>query len=235
MPEMTDGLVYQLKQIIKIPSVEYVVLDNGSDKAEPPKSTTHRVETNLQSTGGFNYLAGVAKEKGADYVWFFTNDVYFKTLNDPLESMINKIISNPKIGIIHPSMTEYEEWFNWMWNDPAKHGVTTGHKYIDFVAPLYTAEAMKANDWSFDTQFISWGHDQDSSLRARMAGLTIAVDQDIELYHEKSVVYKKGLDSNYKTVSEFYARMNKNMAEVMKEKYGPFWSHKINADLPHEK
>lgn len=229
MADMAARLVLEIEKITKIKH-ELIVFDNGSIK--PLKCATHRKEKNISPVDGYNEIAKLAKEADADYVWFITHDIFPLTKTDMARSMIEKCMENPNIGVIHPSVDEYAEWFKWMYHNP-KGGVTTGHKFLDFIAPMYTREAMDILGWEFDRRFWSWGIDQDSCFQLRLKKKQIAIDHDVFIHHEQGKMVKEGL-TKWKTFSEFCAEQGANFETVMKEKYGAGYRILIDARLDHE-
>lgn len=240
MPHLTDGLVNQLSNLVKVP-YKLVVLDNGSDSDKIAKSTTFRLDKNIQMTGGFNKILELAKiydketEGGIDGVWLLTNDIAFQYNRDPLRSMIRIIDLFPNIGIVHPSLIEPVKNYSYPWMckipyTPDRTGFTTNHKMVDIIAPLYSRKALEVIDWKFDPRFISWGIDWDSCYIVRKAGMQIAVDFDILLTHQTSAVYDAGNDPIYKNRSEYYKGAIENMKKVFTEKYGLEWRKIIGAE-----
>lgn len=221
MPNLTDTLVEQIKELVKIP-YELIVFDNGSDSDKVSKNTTNRKDNNTRLTGGMNAILDLAK--GSDNVWLCTNDIAFKTDNDPLESLLNKL--DGSIGCIHPSLIEpvSNYAYRYMLTSEGKTGVTKGHPMVDIICPLYTKKALDLNDWQFDSRFVyGWGIDYDSCLKLRRGGLEVAVDFDIVIAHQTSITYDSGKDKEFKNRHEYYGKAMDCMNSVMVEKYGANW------------
>jgi len=223
MPELTDNLFYQLNKLIKYP-VEYIVLDNGSNKDKIAKSTTVSIKKNRKLTGGMNVLLSLAKEKNPDYVWLCTNDISFEYEIDPIEVMISHLEQNEDVGIIHPSLIkpvpDYAyPWMNKIPDNEDKTGITKGHYTYDIIAPIFTKKALDVLNWKFDERFESWGIDFRSSHIIRINGLKIAVDFDVLLSHKTSAVYDSGNDEEFKNRQEYYKKAAENMNHVMEEIY----------------
>lgn len=227
MPDMTEVLVNKVKEITKIP-YELIVFDNGSKPENVRDFITHRKENNIGPTDGYNEIVKIAKEKNADYLWIITHDVLPIGEKDQVRSMIEKCMDNPSIGVIHPSVDEYFEWFKGMYHR-AEGGVTTGHKFLDFIAPMYTKEALDILGWNFDDRFWSWGIDQDSCLQLRLAKKQVAIDHDIIIHHEQGAMIKQGIETRWKDYGEFCNEQGKNFSEVMIKKYGHGYRGKIDA------
>lgn len=234
MPNLTESLFNQLNLIIKYPA-EYVVYDNGSDVEKIAKCTTHRSDINTRLTGGMNKILEIAKERNVDYCWLCTNDIQFQYNKDPLQSMVSKCEKDKSIGIIHPSLIEPVRNYAYQWmvkipNCPDRIGYSKGHKMVDIIAPLYTKQSLVANNWKFDSRFLYWGQDWDSSYITRKAGLQIAVDFDILLSHKTSAVYDAGNDKEFKNRQEYYKKAIESMKQVFTEKYGSEWRKIIGAE-----
>ena len=56
MPERTDALCEHIREYVSWP-YSLIVVDNGSDLVAPSQYTTLRLDTNIQTTGG--WLAGL--------------------------------------------------------------------------------------------------------------------------------------------------------------------------------
>lgn len=233
MPHLTDSLVNQLKNIIKIP-YHLIVLDNGSDENKIAASTTFRFNSNVQMTGGFNKILELAKiqdqetEDGIGGVWLLTNDIQFQYASDPLLSLTKIIGQFPDIGVVHPSLIEPVKNYAYSWmckipQAPDRVGFTTNHTMVDIIAPLYSRKALEIMDWKFDSRFVSWGIDFDSCYQVRKAGLQVAVDFDTLITHQTSAVYDAGQDPVYKNRNEYYRGASENMEKVFIEKYGTDW------------
>jgi GT2 family glycosyltransferase len=222
MPHLTDALVKKLKSLITT-DVQYVVLDNGSDKEKIASSTTHFRSPNRRLTGGMNWILEAAK--GSDYVWLCTNDIDFTTNKDPVASMVAACEADKSIGCIHPSLVEPvpNYFFQFMINR-GPTAVTTGHTVVDIICPFFTKRALDANGWEFDPRFeYGWGIDYDACLKVRQGGMTVAVDHSIIATHQTSVTYDSGADREFKGRQEYYAKAMDGMNKVMELKYGKEW------------
>ena len=232
MPHLTDALYQQLRSMVKIMNVNYVVVDNGSDPDKVAKSTTHWMGVNERLTGGMNRI--LKEAQGSDYVWLCTNDIKLKSDYDPLGSLIGNCFADPSIGCIHPSLMEPVRGYAypWMihtpWGEPApekpRGGVAAGAPMVDIICPLYTKAALDSFGWQFDSRFTyGWGIDYDSCYHLRQAGLKVAVDFGVVVDHQTSVTYDSGRDREFKKRNEYYQKAFENMNTVMESKYGTNW------------
>lgn len=227
MPLLTDVLVDQIKQLVKIPYT-LICFDNGSEKDKIAKSTTHRVEQNTRLTGGMNSILKIAKEYNPKNLWLCTNDIKFEYPDvDPLANMIKHLEENPNIGVLHPSLIKPvpDYCYDYMVKIPGKEnfsGITKGHSMVDFVAPFFSKDALDSFNWKLDPRFPSWGSDYFFSYFVRKAGLYIGIDYSILLSHQTSITYDSGNDKEFKNRQEYYKKagedMQKGMLEIFKTK-----------------
>jgi GT2 family glycosyltransferase len=222
-PSYTDRLVENIKDLINTDH-SLIVYDNGSDLDKISKYTTHRTDTNVRMTGGFNNI--INESHSFDYIWLFTNDCYFETKIDPLENMINKITKYPDIGILHPSM---DQRVNVCYDikNTGRRGLKIVSEY-DFVCPMFSKKALEFCGGKFNQQLVcGWGIDYETSFLVRASGLKLAINHDLIVMHNTSSTYDQGLDCKYKDRNEFYDAAYKEMYDVMNAKYGMGWSFKF--------
>jgi hypothetical protein len=222
-PLYTNRLVENIKQLVKI-DYSLIVYDNGSDQDKISKYTTHRIDTNVRMTGGFNNI--INESDSFDYIWLFTNDCYFITNSDPLENMLNKMKKYPDIGILHPSMDQRVDVCYDIKNT-GRRGLKVVSEY-DFVCPMFTKKALEFCGGKFNPQLVcGWGIDYETSFLVRSNGLKLAINHDLIVMHNTSSTYDQGLDCKYKDRHQFYDAAYKEMYDVMNIKYGIGWSFKF--------
>lgn len=223
-PAYTDNLYAQIKQIVKVPATIHVV-DNGSKNDLVSKHTSFRIENNARIPGGLNKCLELSK--GAEFVWLLSNDIVFESTIDPCMSMVDKLLRNPTIGCIHPSLRRIPDrhFFEFMVKTDEKTGITKGHKFAEFVCPMYTKAALDANKWEFDTRFKhGWGLDYDSCFLLRQVGLDVAIDFDVVVKHFGART--DVLTGEFKDINDHKNAAMTNMYEVLAAKYGN-WQQKI--------
>jgi glycosyltransferase involved in cell wall biosynthesis len=224
MPQMTDELVEHLREKIKI-DYDLIVVDNGSDMAANPKSTTHRFEDNRRVTGGLNRC--LYNAKGSDAVWLLTNDSWIDNDVDPLQTMLSKIKEDT--GVVHPSLIPPtpEYYYKWMLTTNKTKQVVEC-PMVDMICPLYTKKALDTFGWKFDERFEQgWGIDYDSCYTVRQNGLKVLVDFDVVSTHKTSTTYKSGKDPLFKNKEQYYKAAYSDMTKGLTEKYGRDWKKLI--------
>lgn len=225
LPEMTDRLVERLRHVVHYPH-RFYVLDNGSDKAEPAKSTTHRVSPNRRPTGGWNEILLQARAD-ADYAayWIICNDVEFPKFEYPLTPLV-RALTEQNFGIVHPavsrnSRTAWREMYH-------RPGAGTVENWaVDWLAPLIRGDVLKTI-WPFDAALVyGYGVDCESCYLARRAGFRVGICHEVVVAHEPFTTYRKGMDRL--TVAQYTQTASRNMNDVLHWKYGPDWKRLFQA------
>jgi hypothetical protein len=242
MPQITNHLYEQLIRLTNSKE-KIIVFDNGSDKNKVSEYTTFLADTNTKLTGGMNFILSIIKKHfydSFDAYWLMTNDINFEYDKDPVKNMSSVLETNSDIGIIHPSLIRpvYNYAYPWMIKIPGNENlnkVTKNHTMVDIICPIYTKKALNVINWEFDKRFIyGWGIDYDSCYQIRKSGLKVAVNFDLLVSHQTSVVYDSGNDKEFKNRQEYYKKAGENMNKVMNEKYGENWIDIINKKFDWE-
>lgn len=223
-PLLTDRLVENIKSLVNLP-YDLIVYDNGSLTDKVSKYTTSRGETNCRMTRGFNEIIKIAKESGQnyDYFWFFTNDCYFITKIDPLQSMLQRMNKYPNLGILHPSMDQRVNVCYDIKNEK-QSGVKIVTEY-DFVCPMFSKRGLDAIGGNFNHDlFLGWGIDYESSFLVRKNGMQVGINHDLIVMHNTSSTYNNGLDCKFKNKEQYYDSAFEEMYSVLNNKYGIYWN-----------
>jgi len=223
-PSYTDRLCDNIFSKIK-EKYSLIVLDNGSDKDKISKNTTDIIENNRRMTGGFNSIIDIANIKFPtfDYIWFFTNDCYFTTDQDPLLNMLEKYKTISDLGILHPSLSP-EVKVCYDIKNTGRKGVKIVNEY-DFVCPMFSKNALESIGGRFNNKFFyGWGIDHESSFLVRKNNLLVGINHDIIVNHNTSTTYDNGLDCLFKNRNEYYDSAGLEMRTVLSEQYGSNWN-----------
>lgn len=199
-------------------NMEVIVIDNASKQNEAsiiaqryPYIKTIRTDKNLGFAGGNN--VGIKEAKGK-YLFLINNDTFFKEFN--IDSLINKLESSPKIGIVSPKIR-----FAWGVNPIQYAGYTvlskitvrnqaigfgeedksqfnTAHPtpYTHGAAMLIKREAIE-NVGLMPEDFFLYYEEIDWSMMFTRAGYEIWYDPACTIYHKES--QSTGQDSPLRT------------------------------------
>jgi|688.fasta_scaffold553176_2 GT2 family glycosyltransferase len=229
--KLTNRLVENLHTIANKTNKNIIVFDNGSEPNQISKYTTHRIETNCRMTCGFNHIIDIINQEhnDYDYIWFFTNDCFFNTTNDPIEDMVEKFNKIDNLGILHPALSHAVNVCYDVKKDKNKTGVKIVCDY-DFVCPMFSKKAMNAIGNVFNKDLnLGWGLDYESSYLVRKQGLLVGINHNLEIMHNTSSTYDMGLDNMFSNRDLFYTSAGKEMYDVFNKKYGLNWHYKFTS------
>ena len=110
MPERTDALCAHIRERVLWP-YSLIVVDNGSDLVPPSQYTTLKLDTNIQTTGGWlagleeaDRLAALAGEGFLAY-WFLITSAAFTGYADPLTPLVWALLRDENAVGVHPALT----------------------------------------------------------------------------------------------------------------------------------
>ena len=108
MPEAVDAMGEALKANCPDHSLyDFVVVDNGSDIAEPSHRTVMQLEENVQTTGG--WLAGYHWAQAYDYdayIFTITSTSIPKQKNNIVATILDPLENNPDAVIVSPALAD---------------------------------------------------------------------------------------------------------------------------------
>jgi len=233
MPERADGLALAINQLVRWP-VDVYVIDNGSDRMEPAKSTTVFLRENVQTTCG--WLSGLEQAvdlKGNDYFayWFFITSAEIIGDDDPLTPMARLLMNDPQAVGVHPALTgdSTTAWDHLKWRGTDEPRQTW---MIDNIASLYRAKWFDRIG-RFDEELIyGWGIDLETCWKARKLGYTLWVDERVQIKKVTDIGYAMGRMGM--SAEERRRLASENMADVLRWKYGDDWTWKMREQFVEE-
>lgn len=197
------------------PCERIVVVDNASSDGTVemladrfPRIEVIRMEKNIGYSAGINVGLKRVKEKGAQYVWVFNNDVVVKP--DCLAKLVDTIESDPQIGVVGPIVFDYKTkqiahagYRINMWTGGMKEiGTPPGDEPYEVdsafgCSNLIRMEAVERIG-GFDDGYNVYFDETDFNSRARRDGWKVVVEPRAGVYHEESatmnrMIMKKGL------------------------------------------
>ena len=110
MPEAVDAMGEALRENCPDHTLyDFVVVDNGSDIAEPSHNTVFQLEKNVQTTDG--WLAGYHWTKTAEHkydalIFTITSTMIPEQKNNVIKTILDTFESNPDAVIVSPALTD---------------------------------------------------------------------------------------------------------------------------------
>lgn len=212
LPDLTDNLVNQLKRDKKFNECELMVVDNGSDKENKAKSTTHTLEENIFFGGGFNVVLNYFLETDHDYLYFLNNDLIFHGPSFITTSL--EEVKQSDAGVYSPSVinasTSQCHWKQmWHWG-----GGLREVKWIDFQCPLMRRDVAEEIGQYPDKLIYGWGLDFYSGMVCEDMGVKTIVSDNHTICHLNSQTFKQNkIDIG---VGEFCRNAETNMNEYFR-------------------
>jgi len=154
----------------------------------------------------------------AKYIWLITNDTEW--VEGSPEMLIDAMESDPKVGMLHPSLTHDSPTG---WRNMLNRGdrAFTYDWMIDIIAPVIRLDLWKKLG-GFDENFSrGWGMDWDFCYRMYKAGYVGMVDHRVQMRHLLGGTYRTG---NAPETDEARTMKAEDEAEkYMTNKYGGNW------------
>jgi len=240
-PQVTETLLKSIAEHNKYPSLQIIVVDNGSRidhvpdwRQKYPDHTFLRSETNRGFAGGNNEGVRVAD---GDYLFFVNNDTEFT--EGLIESLVALLNRHPGIGMISPKIRYFDQpqiiqyagftpmEYNTARNkcigefepDEGQYDHTTGKTgFIHGAAMMVRRSAMEKAGLMFESFFLYY-EEMDWCERIRNSGFEIWLEPRALIYHKESVsVGKKS------ALKEYF--MNRNRILFIRRN-APFFSKYI--------
>ena len=208
LPDWTDNLVNQLSKDPLFPECELMVIDNGS--SEPlPKSTTHKLETNIYFGGGLNAALEYFLTTNHDYMYFLNNDLVFHGPRFITQSLkeakqANAAVYSPTVINASKEQCHWKQMWNW------GKGIRYV-KWIDFQAPLLRRDILEHIQQFPEKLIYGWGLDFYAGLVGQELGLETVVSDQNTITHMNSLTFKENKINI--GVNEFCRNAEGNMNE----------------------
>jgi len=219
MPERTDALATHIRTNVKS-QYELIIVDNGSDLIPPAKSTTLRLEKNVQTTNGWlmglhyaDALEAISGEK-FDAYWFLITSTELVT-PDPLTPMVETLENFEYVVGVHSMLTKDSTTH---WEHLKEWGKTW---FIDNISSLYRADWFNSIG-RFDPNLIyAWGIDLETSYIARTTKKLLWVEEDSVVRKITDVGYR--MERMNMSAQDRQAKASANMEDIFRERYGHTW------------
>jgi hypothetical protein len=207
-PEVTEALLNSIREKNNYPSIEIIVVDNGSANYVAGWENTFpdikfiRSEKNLGFAGGNNL--GI-KQAGGDYLFFVNNDTEFTP--GLVDSLVQTLNEHPEAGMVSPKIRYFDEPDKLQYagftpmnyytarnncigqfeTDNGQYDNTSGTTgYIHGAAMMLRREAIIKAGLMPENYFLYY-EEMDWCEKVRRAGFTIRLNMQALIYHKESV------------------------------------------------
>jgi len=233
MPERADALAIFINQHVEWP-VDVYVIDNGSDLVGDALTTNIWLNENVQTTCG--WLSGLEEAvdlTGRDYFayWFLITSAEMIGDEDPLTPMAQLLWDDAQAVGVHPALTS-DSTTAWKHLIDRGTGEPRQTWMIDNIASLYRAKWFDRIG-RFDEELVyGWGIDLETCWKARAMGYTLWVDERALIRKTTDIGYTMG--RMRMSAEERRALASRNMADVLRWKYGDEWNWKMREEFVEE-
>ncbi len=208
-PAVTEDLLQSIYTFGDYPSLEVIVVDNGSRedwtpgwRTRFPEFTFIRSEENLGFAGGNNL--GIAAARG-DYYFLINNDT--EITSGLISTLVKTLQSDPKIGMVSPKilynetrdliqyagytemnfLTGRNQCIGQFETDHGQYdGVSRKTGYVHGAAMMVSKAAIEKARL-MDTNYFLYYEELDWAERIKKAGSELHVNLDAAIYHKESV------------------------------------------------
>jgi hypothetical protein len=227
MPEAADKWVYAIKERVTYPH-DIIVVDNGSDKAEPSQYTSVRVEQNTRTTGGLRLGIEYADMRGL--IEYGERPFYYWTLStsteldyckgDPLATLIEALENVPNAVAISPAFTGHlTSWTHKIYEWNGSEDV----KQIPTVPDAVLMSRWYHEIGGFEQRLThSWGLEHDMAFHLMETGGVSLLHNGVRIKVNEFVGYK--MDRMDMSREERDADARAEMDRILTEKWGSLWT-----------
>lgn len=231
MAERADGLARKVSAMQA--DHDIILVDNGSAPEHIADMTSVRLLWNVQTTGawmtGLAYADALTQMRGYPYTyyWFLITSADFPHDADVLAPMVAWMNEHPDAVGIHPALTpdSTTSWHHLF----ARGGDRPRPTWmIDNIASLYRADWFDSIG-RFDSRMrYAWGIDLETCYWARMQNRGLYVDERVSVRKVTNIGYTMGRMGM--TADKRSELAGANMREILSQKYGSDWWHKMTEE-----
>jgi len=227
MPERTDALAEYIDKNCQ--DVEIIIVDNGSSFEHRSVHAKVLLADNVQTTHawlmGMHYADALERKyKGSFFAYWniITSAEFTVESLDPLAPMVEFLSKSYDAVGVHPALTDDSttSWNHMKSRDWLAYGFRQTWM-IDNIASLWRADWFNSIG-RFDPRLTyAWGIDLETAYKARSAGKTLWICDEVKVKKVTDIGYKMGRMGM--SAEERKERARFEMNEVFTEKYGPNW------------
>lgn len=192
----TDALYEVLSS--QNPTYRIDVLDNGSPN-NPSSYITHKNPENHFIGGGIQDCIELARQSGAEYLFFFTNDAEIENLD--ISYFEDAMERDPELVQMSMSMTQDSDKLNYAWMTNQGRSEDRQVHHADLIASLLRISFL--DTFSFPASKSGWGYDFQIAYEAKRASKKIVVSDKFLCRHFQDVHLIPAAEK-YKEMQEVY-------------------------------
>ena len=190
-PSITKRLHRQMLEADPGWAAHIRVLDNAAPLAYD--EAWARLPENIYWTGALDFTITRAREEGYSHLWFFNNDAYFLSRPPYIKTSAVRLarmeLALGRVGIYAPAVSASPYHPQMVQNENSQYRTVA---VLDGIAPLVSFECIREIG-GLDAADNPYGYGVDlwMSLRARQAGWSLAVDNQVLLRHSYHATARK--------------------------------------------
>ena len=231
-PDLADALVEQLRSFDTRTTHDIFVIEMGSDPDKRSKYCSFYYPDEDFSGKAAGHVKGyewVKEEHGPyRYYWFLMNDLVFDPEPNPVDTLVEFLRSDPRLGLISP--TERDSGYPASRPDKSRgyHLVST----CDYLAIMMKSECLDEVGFLNPAFKYSWGAIHELAYKMYKAGWTLAYCDRVVMKHLGGTTYGKTKG----TISRDQYKQNAKRwaAEYFRRTYGEHWDEEFSLYLPPE-
>ena len=231
-PDLTDALFENLNNINSKNGKDIFIIEMGSQKKNLSKYYSYYYEDNEFSGKAFGHNQGlkyVLENHGRyRYYWFLMNDLVFIQDPNPIDTMIEVLESEPRMGILSPTEpdSEYPDCRPYTKNDWHKVATT------DYLALLMKDQCLQETGFLGSHFKYSWGAIHELTYRMYQKGWFIAYCDKVTMKHLGGTTY--GATKNAISRKDYEKNAKMWCARYFVNTHGEDWDRKFSRYLPPE-
>jgi hypothetical protein len=237
MPERADALREYVAMHTEWP-LDFILVDNGSDLAEPSQYTSLRLEENIQTTGGWlmgleysDFLARKNKESYMAYWLMITSAEFVEKSLDPLTPLANVLVGDPNAVAVHAALTEdsTSAFANMMTRGGSEPRRTI---QMDNIAALWRADFLNKIERFDPSLTYAWGITSETCWKARRDGRSLWIHEGIRVKKVSQIGYT--MNRMNMTEQERHDNASAEAQKVLTERYGEKPYRKLGREYAEE-
>ncbi len=238
-PQLTDKLCEDIQQYTRGVAYDLHVVETGSDRDKFSRRASLWVSEKCRMTRGFNLGRETAlllkmAHRAPKYTAFqlFVNDAHWVGDSDMISSLYRSMMTLPDCGQIHPFQTKIRNAGRLL-RKVNEYGVRKV-SFTEIVCPMIRADAWEQLPKLLDNDFFyGWGLDYDIPYQLASKGYCCYVSDNVGITHHAGTTYKnRHITEEVLQEREFHALAQRNMYEVMQQKYGENWPQVLLDAVP---
>lgn len=231
-PDLTDNLVESLKFLKTKNTMDIYVIEMGSQKENLSKYCSYYYEDPEFRGKAFGHCQGldyILQHHGHyRYYWFLMNDLILSEKPNPVDTMIDILESEPRMGILSPTEPEGKYPDCLPCTDRTWHRVST----TDYLALMMKDQCLQEVGFLGPHFKYSWGAIHELSYKMYQKNWYIAYCDLIHMKHLGGTTY--GATRNTISRDKYLREAARWCTNYFIEKYGKDWDIEFTKFLPED-